>query len=415
MKKIISSFLFLITIASLSFAEIAKSRFKITENIQEFDIKYIFTRDMQQIETQENPDISVFTAFKIKKGNEEGELRYSLFTDINETDFTNAKMQAYIWSLMCAKNMAGYDFPSNKLTQYGDNDVKGEFNGDYGFNAYITNPKSKYAEDYNYIYADFFYKKGQGLVVRAFLFKDISFVGLNSDGTVREDSALFTNYDSFKFYDSKELYPANMKNDKWYKDVDSKYIGTYIPENFDKKLKQTKLLYESMADNSEKHHDVLFLGKNRCYSELKFHDRYAIKAVDFENYKFGTDKIGLYCIDERGNVYRKISDSLDKYGYGYEAYESYVLKVLFDSAKEIKLEGCKIIFDGKEYELLLDCIFFYETKGVVAWIYDKERELYGLKKNGDNIEIYKSRRGVAGYVDDGYILGEKLSKVITFE
>ena len=92
-----------------------------------------------------------------------------------------------------------------------------------------------------------------------------------------------------------------------------------------------------------------------------------------------------------------------------------ILKILFDSAKEIKLEGCKIIFDGKEYELLLDCIYFYETKDVVAWIYDKERQLYGLKKNGDNIEIYKSRRGVAGYVDDGYILGEKLSKVITFE
>ena len=189
-------------------AEIAQSRFKITENSKDFDINYIVTRDMQQIESKENPDVSVFKTFKIKKGNEEGELRYSLFTDIDETDFTNAKMQSYIWALVCTKNIAGYDFPSNKLTSYGDNDVKGEFNGDYGFNAYITNPKSKYAEGYNYIYADFFYKKGQGLVLRAFLFKDFSFFGINPDGTVRADSALFTNYDSFKFYDSKELYPV---------------------------------------------------------------------------------------------------------------------------------------------------------------------------------------------------------------
>ncbi len=263
MKKVISILICLIATVSLSFAEIAKSRFKITENNQEFDIKYIVTRDMQQILSKENPDISVFKTFKIKKGNEEGELRYSLFTDINETDFTNAKMQAYIWSLVCTKNIAGYDFPSNKLTQYGDNDVKGEFNGDYGFTAYIANPQSRYAEGYNYIYADFFYKKGQGLVARAFLFKDISFVGLNSDGSVREDSALFTNYDSFKFYDSKELYPANKKDDYWYSDADSKYIGIYVPESFDKKLKQTKLLYESMADNSGKQHDVLFLRKKQ--------------------------------------------------------------------------------------------------------------------------------------------------------
>ena len=36
----------------------------------------------------------------------------------------------------------------------------------------------------------------------------------NPDGTLREDSALFTNYDSFKFYDSKELYPANKINEQ---------------------------------------------------------------------------------------------------------------------------------------------------------------------------------------------------------
>ena len=62
-------------------------------------------------------------------------------------------------------------------------------------------PKSVYAEGYNYIYADFFYNQGQGLVIRAFLFKDISFVGVNDDGTVKPDSAMFTNYDSIKFFD----------------------------------------------------------------------------------------------------------------------------------------------------------------------------------------------------------------------
>lgn len=198
MKKQLISIILLLA-ATSSFAEIAKMRFKLTESTEEFNINYIETPDMTLIESKENPDVAVTRTYKIKKGNEEGELRYSLFTDTG-TDDSNAKMQAYIWALVCTKNMAGYDFPSKSLTPYGDNDVKGEFNGDYGFNAFIKSPKSVYSEGYNYIYADFFYKIGQGLVVRTFLFKDISFTGVNDDGSIKSDSAMFTNYDSFKFF-----------------------------------------------------------------------------------------------------------------------------------------------------------------------------------------------------------------------
>ena len=205
-KKFLSIALLLLLVNAASSAEIAKSRFKITENPAEFTVDYIVTPDMTLVESKENPDVAVARTYSVKKGNEEGEIRYSLFTDIGEAD-GKEKMQAYIWSLMCTMNMAGYEFPQEKLTPYGDNDVKGEFNGDYGFNAFIKQPKSEYADGFNYIYADFFYKKGQGLVIRAFLFKDISFVGINPDGTVKADSALFTNYDSFKFFESKADYP----------------------------------------------------------------------------------------------------------------------------------------------------------------------------------------------------------------
>lgn len=207
MKKKLITILFLLG-AVTSFAEIEKIHFKITETPNEFNINYIETPDMSLIESKENPDISITRTYKIKKGTEEGELRYSLFTDTG-TDDSNAKMQTYIWALTCTKNMAGYDFPSKELTPYGDNDVKGEFNGTYGFNAFIKTPKSTYAEGYNYIYVDFFYKQGQGIVTRAFLIKDFSFIGINDDGSVKPDSALFTNYDSFKFFDSKKDYPID--------------------------------------------------------------------------------------------------------------------------------------------------------------------------------------------------------------
>ena len=207
-KKFISLAVLFVLVAAVSSAEIAKNRFKITENPAEFTVDYIVTPDMTLVDSKENNDVAVTRTYSVKKGKEEGEIRYSLFTDIGEPD-GKEKMQAYIWSLMCTMNMAGYEFPQKNLTPYGDNDVKGEFNGDYGFNAFIRQPKSEYADGFNYIYADFFYKKGQGLVIRAFLFKDISFVGLNPDGSVKPNSALFSNYDSFRFYDSKEAYPQN--------------------------------------------------------------------------------------------------------------------------------------------------------------------------------------------------------------
>lgn len=192
--------LFLIGITAVLNAEIAKPRFKITESEQEFDIKYIETKDMTRIENKDNPDISITRSYAIKRGNNKGELRYSLFTDTG-SEKDDAKIQAYVWSTMCLYNMCGFETPKGTLTSFKDDDVKGEFNGTCGFNAFIKNPKSKYAEGYNFLYIDFFYKENQGLVVRTFLFEDIAFLDVTPDGKISEDSAWVNNYDSFMFMD----------------------------------------------------------------------------------------------------------------------------------------------------------------------------------------------------------------------
>ena len=56
--------------------------------------------------------------------------------------------------------------------------------------------------------------------------------------------------------------------------VDSRYIGTYIPVDVDNQLKKTKLIYDALSLGYPVHHDVLFLGKNKCYSDAGFHDGY---------------------------------------------------------------------------------------------------------------------------------------------
>ena len=182
---------------SICFAGIAGSRFKIAETPQDCEVFFMLTPDMEEIENKENDDVAVTKSFKITKNGLEGELRYSLFADTGTTK-EDLKLQFAVWVFMCLNNIAGYEVPGNTISFFDDNDVKKEFNGDFGYTTFLQNPKSGYAEGYKYIMAEFFYKDGQGIVMRAYLFNDINFAGITKDG-IAEDSPLFSNYHTFKF------------------------------------------------------------------------------------------------------------------------------------------------------------------------------------------------------------------------
>ena len=176
-------------------------------------------------------------------------------------------------------------------------------------------------------------------------------------------------------------------------DVDFRYIGTYIPVEADNQLNKTKLLYEAIYTGARVHHDVLFLGKNRCYSDSGFHDGYAITKDEFKDFRFVTNSNGIFCIDDKGNSYKKISNTLNERGYGYSEYTNYVLNVIFDFSKDMKniqIQGDKIIIDGVEYSVNLDTVFF-ERKNVALWL-RAENYSYALVKNGVNGELHGCKR-----------------------
>lgn len=85
-----------------------------------------------------------------------------------------------------------------------------------------------------------------------------------------------------------------------------------------------------------KHHDVLFLGKNICYSDLHFSDGYAINLTDFLNYRFEATPEGTFVYDEKGFKYRQITNFLNEYGYGYNEYTDYVSKLISDNRYSLK-------------------------------------------------------------------------------
>lgn len=180
------------------FSKIKDSRFKITESEEEFDVIYYLTEDMKVSENKKNEDVSITQTFLINKNDINAEVRYSLFTDIGKDD-SDLKMQFAMWVFMCLNNIAGYEVPANAISSFNDEDVKKEFNGDFGCTAFLQAPKSDYAKDYKYMMVEFFCKEKQGIVMRAFLFNDLGFVGINEKGQLASDSIWFANYHTFKF------------------------------------------------------------------------------------------------------------------------------------------------------------------------------------------------------------------------
>ncbi|MBP3743342.1 MAG: YARHG domain-containing protein [Treponema sp.] len=193
------------------------------------------------------------------------------------------------------------------------------------------------------------------------------------------------------------------------RNVDSKNIGIYIPVDIENQIRKTRLFYESLNVGHSFHHDVLFLTKNICFSDVGFHDGYAIESKDFKNYRFVENDNGIFCIDENGNSYKKIPGKLNKKGYGYEAFADYVMNIIISFAKDMKniqIKDGTITIDGITYEVNLDRNFFC-WDNIAIWLYN-ENGFYALVKNGINGELHK------GYIDEDYIWCASNEKIKEF-
>ena len=181
MKKLFVLLITILLLSSNSFAEFVGSRFKITESDKEFDVIYYLTEDMKVAENLDNNDVAITQTFTINRNGKSGELRYSLFTDCGEDD-SDLQMQYAMMVFMCMNNIAGFEVPGDCISRFNNEDVKKEFNGDFGCTAFIQDPDSEYADGFKYMMVEFFYKEKQGLVMRTFLFNNMDFIVLNPDG-----------------------------------------------------------------------------------------------------------------------------------------------------------------------------------------------------------------------------------------
>lgn len=204
---------------------------------------------------------------------------------------------------------------------------------------------------------------------------------------------LFLLISSFSYADDFEL--ENVIDD---------YIGTYIPVQYDNILKSTKSHYDAMLSNRSQYHDILLLNENICYSNLNFHDGYAIPRTVFEQFNFITNENGTFILDNNGNSYRKISENIGS--YGYVDFDAYVLGVIFEDAQAfnyVTLDNDIVIINNIEYSIILDSVLF-ETEGVSVWLRG-DRRLYALKIDEISAKLFESNREeISSLVSKNYII-----------
>jgi hypothetical protein len=180
--------LMIITLLSCSISLFAQNIMPFRLGI--FDIDIIKYPHMLQIENKQSVQIDTHYNFIDREGSYE--LRYTLFsqTEKNVQDIRNIFIT---FSIMVIYNIAGYEIDLSKFKFYNDNDVKKEFNGDFGIVGFIVDPVSDYGFSYKYISLDIFYKNNVGIFVRAIMSN-------NMDIFLKLDSGKYEEmFHSFKF------------------------------------------------------------------------------------------------------------------------------------------------------------------------------------------------------------------------
>jgi len=166
MKKVVF-FVVLILAPFIVIAEIGNIPFV----PEEFDVDIFQYEHMLLIDNPKSEQLDVYYTFTDKEANYQ--IRYSFFKQTNKND-PNIRLAYEVMLFPVVFNVAGYEETGS--SNFNDNDVQAEFNGDFGSTVFIQNPKSDFGEGYKYIILNFYYKLNQGIVVQSILFNDLNFI-----------------------------------------------------------------------------------------------------------------------------------------------------------------------------------------------------------------------------------------------
>lgn len=175
------------------------------------------------------------------------------------------------------------------------------------------------------------------------------------------------------------------------REIPENFTGTYVSVLFDNILRNTHSFEEAMSKSHRAgNYDILMLSNERCYSNLWFHDGYAVSAKKIENWNFFKKDNDYFLTDEKGSEYIKIGDEPDH--KGYKAFDRYVLPIIFEDVlqnSEIKIQDDIITICGREFRWFKDSSYCHGTNCSI-WM-SGNLGLCVLKIEGVAARIYREK------------------------
>jgi len=168
------------------------------------------------------------------------------------------------------------------------------------------------------------------------------------------------------FFALSSLFAQEIGRDYYLDIIEDDFIGTYLPVEYIAALEKTKNHSLAMHRNDKsQYHDILLVNKNIIYSNLKFHDGYAIKAVEGNLYKFNRSGNDRVIIDNNGYSYNRIGDDPDPVK-AYHTVDIFVIKAVFESLLNQQNSGVSIL----EGRISIPFLYFFTEEDTFSVVLD---------------------------------------------
>jgi len=194
---------------------------------------------------------------------------------------------------------------------------------------------------------------------------------------------------------------------EFYVEIEDAYLGLYLPMEYCNYLKLTRNHSLSMHSENASYHSFLNVKKNIIYSDLQWHDGYAIKRSEVDNFRFEIIDGNSTIVDSSGNKYNRIAIHSESI---YQTLNSYIANIVFEPLiinSSISLQDGKVEIDGMQFSISLDDMFFPKNCNLI--LYNKDAEIIiGLIISDNNYNFY---RIIPGDEEIGY----KLTNEIIFQ
>ena len=171
-------------------------------------------------------------------------------------------------------------------------------------------------------------------------------------------------------------------------EISEEFVGVYLPIEYIENISKNKNHSQAIHSENAKYHNLLNVKNNIIYSDVKWHDGYAIKKIDNDNFKYLIEKNEHIIVDNNGYSYKMISkDTIN----AYNVIDEYIIKIILNNLilqNKIQLVGNIIVINGKQFEVCLDDMFFPKDNSLI--LFNREDKLYiGLKIIDKQYVFYK--------------------------